>query len=151
MATHTRREFIRLGSLSAGFVLALGFLPASGNEIEIINLGSGTLPGTQLNAYIFIDGSGKITIYNHRPEMGQGTFQSMPMIIAEELEADIKNITIAASPADRSKYGDQNVVGSRSTQTQFEPMRKVGAAAKAMLIQAAATKWQADVSECYAE
>lgn len=151
MATHTRREFIRLGSLSAGSVLALGFLPASGNEIEIINLGSGTLPGTQLNAYIFIDGSGKITIYSHRPEMGQGTFQSMPMIIAEELEADIKNITIAASPADRSKYGDQNVSGSRSTQSQFTPMRKVGAAAKAMLIQAAAAKWQSDVQDCYAE
>lgn len=151
MATHTRRNFIRLSALSTGAVLAIGFMPADNNEIEIVNLGAEGTPGTALNAYIFIDRDGKITIYNHRPEMGQGTFQSMPMIIAEELEADIKNVTIAPSPADRSKYGDQNVVGSRSTQTQFEPMRKVGAAAKAMLIQAAAARWQVDVSECYAE
>jgi isoquinoline 1-oxidoreductase beta subunit len=151
MATHTRREFLRLSALSTGAVLAIGFLPASANEIEIINLAANATPGTPLNAYIFIDRAGKITIYNHRPEMGQGTFQSMPMIIAEELEADIKNVTIAASPADRSKYGDQNVVGSRSTQSQFEPMRKVGAAAKAMLIQAAATRWQAEISDCFAE
>lgn len=151
MATHTRREFLRLSALSTGAVLAIGFMPASGNEIEIVNLAAEATPGTPLNAYIFIDRAGKITIYNHRPEMGQGTFQSMPMIIAEELEADIKNVTIAPSPADRNKYGDQSVVGSRSTQTQFEPMRKVGAAAKAMLVQAAATKWQTDVSECYAE
>jgi isoquinoline 1-oxidoreductase subunit beta len=151
MATHTRRNFLRLSAMSTGAVLAIGFLPASANDIEIVNLAAEGTPGTALNAYIFIDKSGKITIYNHRPEMGQGTFQSMPMIIAEELEVDIKNVQIAASPADRSKYGDQNVVGSRSTQSQFEPMRKVGAAAKAMLVQAAATKWGADVSECYAE
>lgn len=146
-----RRKFIQLAGLSAGAVLAIGYLPGLGKRLRIVNLleTAGTLPG--LNQYIFIDSSGKITLYNHRPEMGQGTFQSIPMILAEELEVDMDKVEIVQSPADRSKYGDQMVVGSRSIQGQYLGMRKMGAAAREMLITAAANKWQVPVQECFAK
>ncbi len=146
-----RRKFIQLAAMSAGAALAVGYLPGIGNRSRIINLSQNGEPGLGLNQYIFIDSSGKITLFNHRPEMGQGTFQAIPMIIAEELEVDIDKVKIMQSPADRSKYGDQMVVGSRSIQGQFAAMRKIGAAAKEMLIKAAANKWKVPEQECYAK
>jgi len=146
-----RRKFIQLAAMSAGAALAVGYLPGIGDRSRIVNLSKTGEPGMGLNQYIFIDSSGKITLFNHRPEMGQGTYQAIPMIIAEELEVDIDKVTIMQSPADRSKYGDQMVVGSRSIQGQFAAMRKIGAAAKEMLIKAAANKWKVPEQECYAK
>ena len=146
-----RRKFIRLAAISAGAVLAIGYLPGVGRRPVLANLSNTDEHGLGLNQYIFIDSSGKITLFNNRPEMGQGTFQAIPMILAEELEVDIAQVEIMASPADRSKYGDQMVVGSRSIQSQFNEMRKMGAAAKEMLIKAAATKWKVSPDQCYAE
>lgn len=145
-----RRNFIRMTAVSAGAVLAVGYIPGGNLETTIINFSDTGMPGLEMNQYIFIDSTGKITLFNHRPEMGQGTFQSIPMIIAEELEVDIEKVEIQQSPADRSKYGDQMVVGSRSIQSQFTGMRKVGAAAKEMLIKAAADKWKVSPQDCYA-
>ncbi len=108
-------------------------------------------PELALNPFIFIDSSGKIILYNHRPEMGQGTFEAIPMIIAEELEVDMNSITIMPSPADRKIYGDQMVVGSRSINGNYDLMRKIGASAKEMLIAAAATKWNIHADKCYAK
>ena len=82
--------------------------------------------------------------------MGQGTFQAIPMILAEELEVDIDKVEIKQSAADRSKYGDQMVVGSRSIQGQYAGMRKMGAAAREMLITAAANKWKVPAQDCFA-
>ena len=83
--------------------------------------------------------------------MGQGTFQAIHMIIAEELEVDIDDVIIKASPANRMKYGDQMVVGSRSINNNFDLMRKVGASAKALFLAAAAKKWSVAEDRCYAE
>jgi len=146
-----RRKFIQLAAMSAGAVLAVGYLPGISRKSGIVNLSNTDESGLGLNQYIFIDSSGKITLFSHRPEMGQGTFQAIPMILAEELEVDINKVKIMPSPADRSKYGDQMVVGSRSIQSQFTEMRKMGAAAKEMLIKAAANKWKVPNQECYAE
>lgn len=146
-----RREFLRLSAMSGAF-LALGGVSLSGSASRIVNLSAGAPdPGVELNPYIFIDASGKITLFNHRPEMGQGTFQAIPMIIAEELEVDIDEIEIMQSPADSEKYGNQRVVGSRSIPSNFELMRKTGAAAREMLLMAAAGKWNVPASDCYAE
>ncbi|MDX2045709.1 MAG: molybdopterin cofactor-binding domain-containing protein [Chitinophagaceae bacterium] len=146
-----RREFIGLAAAS-GAILALGYIPSTEKKSAIVNLlMNGVDPVIELNPYIFISSTGKITIFNHRPEMGQGTFQAIPMILAEELEADIEKISIEQSPANRSKYGDQMVVGSRSIQNNYTLMRKMGAAAKEMLIHAAAAKWKVNADECYAE
>ena len=148
--TIDRRDFIKLTAVSGAF-LAVGCLPSPGKEAKIINLADAGELGQEINQYIFINDAGRITLFNHRPEMGQGTFQSIPMIIAEELEVDINEVEIMQSPASRELYGDQMVVGSRSIRGNFELMRKMGAAAKEMLVKAAANRWSVSESECYAE
>jgi isoquinoline 1-oxidoreductase subunit beta len=145
-----RREFIRLTTLSGVALFVIGYIEVKGGPPQIANLSGDESLGSKLNAYIFIDSSGKITIYNNRPEMGQGTFETIPMIIAEELEVDISKVNIMASPASRKVYGDQMVVGSRSISGNYEIMRKVGASAKEILIIAAATRWNVDPKDCYA-
>lgn len=103
-----------------------------------------------LNQFVVINTNGRVLLYNHRPEMGQGTYQAVPMILAEELEVDVNQIEIRPSEANEQKYGSQNVVGSRSIQTEFEILRKMGAAAKEMLVEAASKRWSVPVGECSA-
>jgi len=145
-----RREFIRLTALSGAALFVIGYIEVKGGPPQIANLSGDESLGSKLNAYIFIDSNGKITIYNNRPEMGQGTFETIPMIIAEELELDISKVNIMASPASRKVYGDQMVVGSHSISGNYEIMRKVGASAKEILITAAANRWNVDPKDCYA-
>lgn len=136
----------------SGTFLALGYLSIFGQEPRIVNLDlQDEDTKSELNPFIFINSDGKITLLNHRPEMGQGTFGAIPMIIAEELEVDIDTINIMPSPADRAKYGDQMVVGSQSIHRNYDQMRKVGASAKEMLISAAAAKWNIPAEKCYAK
>lgn len=146
-----RRKFLQLTAMS-GAGVALGYLLVSGKEPKIvhINIGDDSL-ASEVNPYIFIDTKGKITLFNHRPEMGQGTYEAIPMIIAEELEVNIEDVNIMPSPANREKYGDQMVVGSRSMAGNYDLMRKIGASAKEMFIAAAAAKWNIPVEKCYAE
>jgi isoquinoline 1-oxidoreductase subunit beta len=146
-----RREFIRLTAMSGAAVFVVGYFNVKGKSSQIANLSGDDSLGAKMNAYIFIDSSGRITIYNNRPEMGQGTFESIPMIIAEELEVDIDKINIMQSPASRKLYGDQMVVGSRSISENFNLMRKIGASAKEILITAAANRWKVHAEECYAQ
>lgn len=149
MQAVTRRDFVKL-SLLSGAALAIGCVPSSRGESRVVNLGLEPM-GPELNPFIFIADDGTVTIYNHRPEMGQGTFQAIPMIVAEELGVTLENVRIKPSPANRGLYGDQMVVGSRSINSNYDWMRKVGAAARQMLTQAAAKRWNVRASECYAE
>src|SRR6478736_6647203 len=145
-----RRKFLQLTAMS-GAGLALGYTFIAGKAPAIVHADAGDNSlASEVNPYIFIDDKGKITIYNQRPEMGQGTFTAIPMIIAEELEVSMDNISIMPSPANSEKYGDQAVYGSRSIQENYELMRKVGASAKEMFITAAASKWNIDTVQCYA-
>src|SRR6266542_1435564 len=120
-----RRKFLKLSAMS-GAGLALGYMFVSGKEPKIkhVDICDDRL-ATEVNPYIFIDSKGKITIFNHRPEMGQGTYQAIPMIIAEELEVDIENVNIMPSPANCEKYGDQMVVGSLSINSDYDLMRTI--------------------------
>jgi isoquinoline 1-oxidoreductase beta subunit len=136
--------------MSGAALFVIGYVDAKGKPYQIVNFSGEESLGAKMNAYIFIDSSGRITIYNHRPEMGQGTYESIPMIIAEELEVDINKVNIMQSPADRKIYGDQMVVGSRSISGNFDLMRKIGASAKEILIIAAANRWSLPAEECYA-
>lgn len=145
-----RREFIRIAAMSGAGIFVIGFIDVTGKPPQIANFSGEEGLGAKMNAYIFIDSSGRITIYNNRPEMGQGTFESIPMIIAEELEVDIDKVNIMQSPASRKIYGDQMVVGSRSISGNFDLMRKIGASAKETLIIAAAKRWNLPAEECYA-
>jgi isoquinoline 1-oxidoreductase beta subunit len=146
-----RREFIRLTAMSGATVFVVGYFNERGKSPQIANFSGDDSLGAKMNAYIFIDSSGRVTIYNNRPEMGQGTFESIPMIIAEELEVDINKVNIMQSPASRKLYGDQMVVGSRSISDNFDLMRKIGASAKEILITAAANRWNIHAEDCYAQ
>lgn len=145
-----RRDFIRSTALSGVAFFLLGYQDIEGEPLRIVQVSGEDSLGTQINAYIYIDSSGRITLFNNRPEMGQGTFESIPMIIAEELEVDIEQFSIMASPADRKLYGDQMVVGSRSIAGNYDLMRRIGASAREMLISAAARRWKVSEADCYA-
>ena len=87
-----------------GAALSLGFyLPANAKEVEVIKLETAENLGIDLNAWISIDTSGKVTIINHRSEMGQGSWQSVPQIIAEELEVDLNKVNIVFAQGNNAK------------------------------------------------
>ena len=147
MKNVSRRKFLQLSS-AAGTLLAIGYVPGAAGDERLVAL-TGSDPSTvALNQFITIGTDNSITLFNHRPEMGQGTYQSIPMILAEELDVDIDKIDILPSIASTKLYGSQMVVGSRSIQSEFEKLRKLGAAAREMLKQAAAQRWNVNISEC---
>jgi isoquinoline 1-oxidoreductase subunit beta len=140
MSPFSRREFVAAG-VAAGAGLVIGFyLPRRGSKAEIFSP----------NAYLRITPDDKVTIVCARSEMGQGVRTALPMILAEELEADWKRIEIEQAGAS-TLYGDQTTGGSASVRTTWDPMRKAGAAAREMLISAAALTWGVPRSGCAAE
>jgi isoquinoline 1-oxidoreductase subunit beta len=141
MSPLSRREFVAAG-VAAGAGLVIGFyLPHNGaSQQEVFSP----------NAYLRITPENKVTIVVARSEMGQGVRTALPMILAEELEADWKQIEIEQAGAS-SLFGDQTTGGSASIRTTWDPMRKAGAAAREMLISAAALTWGVPRSSCTAE
>ena len=105
----SRRFFIKASGMT-GAALSLGiFIPANGQEPQIINKDAAEKLGIELNSWISIDTSGKVTIINHRAEMGQGSFQSVPQMIAEELEVDLNDIDIVFAKGSQTKYGSLRI------------------------------------------
>jgi isoquinoline 1-oxidoreductase beta subunit len=102
------------------------------------------------NVFVRISGDDTVTITIPRPELGQGVRTSLGMIIAEGLNADWSRVRVEQAVADRS-YGEQNVGGSKSILESYAKLRKAGATARALLINAAAEIWEVDRSSCYAE
>jgi isoquinoline 1-oxidoreductase beta subunit len=110
----------------------------------------------QPNLFVRIDNEGTVTLTCSRSEMGQGVRTGIPMILADELEADWRRVKIWQAPGDETKYDPagkdgQNTDGSRSTRHHFEVMRELGASGRYLLEQAAARKWSVDPSEVYAK
>jgi isoquinoline 1-oxidoreductase beta subunit len=101
--------------------------------------------------FVSIHPDDTVTITVHRPEMGQGIRTSFALVVADELEASWPKVRVAQAPADQARYGNQDTDGSRSMRHFFEPMRRVGAAARMMLASAAAARWDVPVSEVTAE
>src|SRR5262249_41543329 len=100
---------------------------------------------------VAIGDDGTVSIVCHRCEMGQGVRTGMPMIVADELEADWKRVRVVQATGDEKRFGNQDTDGSRSTRHFFEPMRRCGAAARTMLEAAAAANWGVPVSEVEAK
>jgi CO/xanthine dehydrogenase Mo-binding subunit len=141
MSPLSRREFVAAG-VAAGAGLVIGFyLPHKGSSDK---------ETFSPNAYLRITPDNKVTIVVARSEMGQGVRTALPMILAEELEADWKQIEIEQAGAS-TLYGDQTTGGSASIRTTWDPMRKAGASAREMLISAAALTWNVPRSACTAE
>ncbi|HXL82975.1 MAG TPA: molybdopterin cofactor-binding domain-containing protein, partial [Casimicrobiaceae bacterium] len=101
--------------------------------------------------FVAIGEDGIVSIVCHRSEMGQGVRTGMPMIVADELEADWSRVRVIQAPGDEVRYGNQDTDGSRSTRHFFMPMRRCGAAARQMLEAAAAARWKVPVGEVQAK
>lgn len=152
----SRRKFIQSSSLAAGG-LAIGYYFTSCTTAEpegVIQLFKMNVDneatGIALNPFLLIEKTGAITIMAHKPEIGTGLFQSLPVLIAEELGVDPAQVVVKQAKGDK-KFGDQDVGGSFSVQGSFEPLRKIGAAAREMLCSAAAQRWGIPTADCRAE
>jgi len=148
----SRRNFIRISGMT-GAALTIGYaMPALANDAaEILTAQKASEQGIELTAWISIDKTGKVTILNHRSEMGQGSFQAVPQMVAEELEVSLDNVNIAFAPGSQTKYGSQLTGGSSTVRGAYIRLLRTGATAREMLIEAAAKKWNVNKSECYAE
>ncbi len=147
----SRRDFLKAGALVGGG-LALGFSP------PLRSLGSAAVqpeaPFTPA-AFVHIGADDIVTLIINKSEMGQGVYTSLPMLVAEELECDWDKLRVEAAPVDpvynHTVFGMQVTGGSTSVPTEWERMRKVGAAAREMLLAAAADTWNVKKETCRAE
>ena len=107
------------------------------------------------NAFVTIGADDSVTLTMPKIEMGQGTYTAIPMLLSEELEVDLAKVKLRHAPPDAKTfgipYGDQFTGGSTSVRTMYKPMRQAGAAARMMLIQAAADQWKVEPAACFAE
>lgn len=149
-ATISRRNFIKLSGV-AGAALTLGFFPAKGKSGVVLTPEAADDLGIELNAWISIVTNGKVSIINHRAEMGQGSYQSVPQIIAEELEVDLDTVNIVSAIGNNTKYGNQITGGSSTIRGSYKHLLRLSATAREMLKQAAANRWRVPLSECSAE
>src|SRR6202161_2784697 len=146
------RRGVLKGILSTGgLVLAIHVLPSRpALADDAAPSGADGIPHGTVNnplAFVSIAPDGTVTIVCHRSEMGQGVRTGMPLIVADEMEADWAKVKVAQATGDEVKFGNQDTDGSRSTRHFFMPMRQVGAAARTMLEAAAAKRWGVPVSE----
>lgn len=143
-----RRDFIRTG-VTGGAALVLGFyLPArSATEASEAARGGVFRP----NAWIRITPDDRITILVEKPEIGTGLRTSLPMLVAEELEADWSKIRVEEAPVIPDLYHNLGTGGSGGVQTSWTYLRQVGAQAREMLVTAAAQQWQVAKKDCHAE
>ena len=153
IANISRRKFLQGASALGGLVVAVGF-PTSLRAADPPKYGADGMPhGWVDNPLVFvaIGEDGIVSIVCHRSEMGQGVRTGMPMIVADELEADWSRVRVIQAPGDEVRYGNQDTDGSRSTRHFFMPMRRCGAAARQMLEAAAAARWKVPVGEVQAK
>ena len=146
----SRRHFLN-GVFSAGaFVLVARIFPESAWAQAVES--STRAAGSALNpsVYLGVEPDGTVFIVTHRSEMGTGIRTSLPLVAADELDADWQRVKIEQGIGD-AKYGDQNTDGSRSIRDFYDAFRQAGASARSMLITAAAAEWKVPASECAAE
>jgi isoquinoline 1-oxidoreductase subunit beta len=157
-ASVTRRRFVLAAAAAAGaLVIGVTLERLRGRKSAAVRAGV-------LNAYVRIDPKGPITLVMPKVEMGQGTYTSLPMLLAEELEVDPAAVAVEAAPPDPALYGfpvdpaapegitrDQSTGGSLSIIQCWTPLRQAGATARVMLLQAAARHWQVSVDSCQAQ
>jgi isoquinoline 1-oxidoreductase beta subunit len=147
----TRREFLETTGV-VGAALVLGFhLPAGGRFGGVATALAPFAP----NAWLRLGADESVRVILDRSEMGQGVTTALPMLLAEELDADWSKVTIEFAPADQAYtnplFGLQATGGSTSVRAAWQPLRKAGAAARDMLVSAAAQTWGVDKSECRTE
>jgi isoquinoline 1-oxidoreductase beta subunit len=146
--TNMSRRAFTFGFGAGAFVLATSLTPKAFAE-ETKYAGEGMPHGLRSDPTLFISigEDGTVSVVCHRSEMGQGIRTSVPMVIADELEADWARVKVVQAPGDEQKYGNQNTDGSRSMRHHFTTLRRMGASARRMLEEAAAASWGVPVAE----
>ena len=149
----SRRAFLKTSGIAGAVVLSANIVP---DPFFAVARAQTNGRSVQPNLFVGIADDGTVTITCSRSEMGQGVRTGIPMILADELEADWQRVKIWQAPGDETKYDpagkdQQNTDGSRSTRHHFDVMRELGAAGRYVLEQAAARKWGVDASEVYAK
>jgi isoquinoline 1-oxidoreductase beta subunit len=146
----SRRTFLQAGAAVGGGLLLSLSLPLANGYAE-----AGDAGGFAPNAYIRIESDGQIALTMPYVEMGQGTYTSIPMLIAEELEVDLKQVRLEHAPPDEKLYGNpllgvQATGNSNAIRGAWQPLRQAGATARTMLVSAAAKRWGVDPTSCRA-
>lgn len=142
-----RRHFIKLSSFTSGS-LVIGFMLPGHKALAIP---SDECQYFQPSAYLKIDRKGKVTVFVAKQESGQGVDTALPMIVAEELEVDFRDVKAEIAPYGTLKQGEHDTGGSQSVLDMYNTLRKAGATAKAMLIAAAAKVWKIKPASCAAD
>src|SRR5437660_12681509 len=150
----TRRQCLS-ATAAVGRGLLIGFTtgPSIGTAAAAQNAAS---PPFTPNAFIRIGGDGQVVLTMPYVEMGQGTYTSIPMLIAEELEVDLKQVRLEHAPPNEKLYGNPLLRGIQATgnsnavRASWQPLRQAGATARTMLMAAAAKKWNVDPASCRA-
>ncbi len=159
MTTVSRREFVTVLAAAGGGLL-VGYRVGEGRRVmstaTIASASAATPPAFAPNAFIRIGPDGGITLIMPQVEMGQGTYTSMPMLLAEELEVAPDQVRLEHAPPDDKRYanpffGEQMTGASSSVRAFYEPLRRAGATARAMLVAAAAASWNVDPASCEAQ
>lgn len=141
-----RRDFLRHSALAGGgLVLSFSSLSALESTFRVVHAPEEM---TLLNAYLKVGTDGIITILSPNPEVGQNIKTAMPMIVAEDLDVDWKQIRVEQAPLDKVKYNRQVAGGSGSIRLEYETLRKAGATARQLLLKAAAQTWNVPMAEC---
>jgi isoquinoline 1-oxidoreductase subunit beta len=135
-----RRDFLKLGLATSGGLL-LGFRSSDSFASGFAAINPGVAENTGFNSYLSISSEDVITIFSPNPELGQNIKTSFPMIVAEELDADWKKVKVVQAALDTKKYERQLTGGSGAIPHSWERLRKAGATARQMLMEAAAKKW----------
>src|SRR5882724_2380233 len=142
-----RRHFVKITSLSSAS-LVIGFMMPG---LPSLIIPSDECEFFQPNAYLKIDKKGKVTVFVAKQESGQGVDTALPMIIAEELDVDFKDVRSDLAPFGTLKEGEHDTGGSQSVLEMYNKLRNAGAVAKAMLMAAAAKVWNIAASSCAAD
>ena len=150
----SRRTFLKVSAAAGGGLLLSFILPRTIWSKEAAGARAADMFAP--NAFIRIGRDGLVTLIMPYVEMGQGTYTSIPMLIAEELEVDLTQVTLEAAPPDERRYANsifqiQATGGSTSVRAAWEPLRLAGATARTMLVSAAAQTWKVDPTACHAE
>src|SRR5919202_944342 len=147
LSNPSRRNFLKLAAAAGGgLLIGFNWLESEAATSAALPAG-GAVAGADFNSYLSINPQGIITILSPNPEVGQGIKTAFPIIVAEELDADWTKVVVEQAPLDTKKFERQVAGGSGSIPHSWQRLRKAGATARLMLMEAAAKRWNVPVGE----